>query len=299
MQLPPRDGGSAGTSMSGIPGRTAPIGESRDRELLKDASTYIYEQRPEGPLLAHVFSPPGPPKAPRPVVIFHHGGLWDHPAPVQFVPHCLHFANRGTVAIVAETRCSARHGTTACDAIDDARDLVRWVRRHADTLGINPLRLAVGGAGGGATLALLTALQRPPKEPVPGVPSFAPQAVVLFSGVYDTTAKSVAARFPDPASARRHNPLRLVRRRLPPILMFHGKADRIAPFADAERFRRKARFWRNDCRLVDFEKADHGFFNFNFSHLHFELTIEAADRFLVETGLLGPSDDSGVCSEKP
>jgi hypothetical protein len=39
---------------------------------------------------------------------------------------------------------------------------------------------------------------------------------------------------------------------------------------------------------VDFEKEDHPFFNFNVSHRNFELTIQAAERFLVDRGLLQP-----------
>jgi hypothetical protein len=38
-------------------------------------------------------------------------------------------------------------------------------------------------------------------------------------------------------------------------------------------------------------RADHSFFNFNVSHKNFELTVAAADRFLVERGLLPPEED--------
>ena len=51
-------------------------------------------------------------------------------------------------------------------------------------------------------------------------------------------------------------------------------------------------FWRNRFELIDFERADHSFFNFNVSHDRFEATIGAADRFLVDLGLLEPDPEA-------
>jgi acetyl esterase/lipase len=118
------------------------------------------------------------------------------------------------------------------------------------------------------------------------------QALILFSALVDAGAGSAAfSKFPDELSAKKNSPLRLLRRHLPPMIFFHGKADRITPFAKVASFCRKARWRRNSCELVDYEKAEHGFFNFNLNHHNFELTIGAADRFLVEHGLLEAAED--------
>ncbi|MDP3849253.1 MAG: alpha/beta hydrolase [Luteolibacter sp.] len=280
--------------MSSILQRVAPIGEARDREILKDAATYIYQERPQGPVQAHLFLPEkltaSPPRA---LIVFFHGGFWDSPTPTQFVPHCLHFASRGAVAVAAETRTGARHGTGPLEAIDDARDLIRWLRHNADTFNLNPDRFIIGGAGGGALLALLTALPKPKAMPPVDGLDCRPQALILFSALVNSAIKSQAFnRFPDARTAKRLSPSSLVRRKLPPMIFFHGKNDRITPFDEIERFRRRARFWGNHCELVDFERADHSFFNFNVSHKNFELTIDAADRFLVEKGLLPPNEST-------
>jgi acetyl esterase/lipase len=277
--------------MSSILKRVAPIGEARDREILKDAATYVYQERPQGPVQAHVFFPEKPATGPRPLVVFFHSGFWDTPMPTQFVPQCLHFASRGAVAVAAETRTANRNGTGPVEAILDARDLIRWLRHNADTFGINPDQVTVGGAGGGSLLALLTSMPKPKHlPPVDGLDCHA-QAIILYSSVVSTTGKSpAAARFPDSASARKYCPMSLIRRKLPPMILFHGKADRITPFDEAERFRRKVRFWGNTCEMVEFEKADHSFFNFNVSHRNFELTTNAADHFLVQRGFLEPEE---------
>ncbi|MEI6178428.1 MAG: alpha/beta hydrolase, partial [Verrucomicrobiota bacterium] len=273
--------------------KVAPIGEARDREILKDAATYVYQERPQGDVQTHVFFPDKATLGPRPVVIFFHGGFWDSPTPTQFVPHCLHFASRGAVTVAAETRTAARHGTGPIEAIEDARDLIRWVRINADNFNIDPNRLIIGGAAGGAFLALLATMPRKKAMPPVNGLDCRPQALILFSALVNTATKCQALdRFPDAKSARRHSPSKLVRRKLPPMLMFHGKSDRITPFDEVERFRRRLRFWGNQCYLVDFERADHSFFNFNVSHENFELTIQAADRFLVDLGFLAADESS-------
>jgi acetyl esterase len=275
--------------MSSILQKVAPIGEAREREMLKDAATYIYHQTPQGDILANIFQPTEPALAPRPVVVFFHGGMWDIAMPTQFVPHCLHFVSRGAVAVAAETRLNSKHGTGPLEAIEDARELIRWLRQNADIFNLDPERITVGGAAGGAFLALLTAM---PKEknlpPVDGV-DCRPQALILFSALVNTTPKGQGSeKFPDVKAAKRESPTSLVRGKLPPMIFFHGKSDRITPFDEVDRFRRRLRWRRNACELIDFERADHSFFNFNVSHVNFEMTVEAADRFLVQHGLLDP-----------
>ncbi|HEX7260856.1 MAG TPA: alpha/beta hydrolase [Luteolibacter sp.] len=279
--------------MSSILQKVAPIGEARDREILKDAATYVYEQRPEGDVLAHLFFPENDSGAPRPVVLFFHGGFWDSPTPTQFVPHCLHFAARGAVAVAAETRTLAKHGTGPLEAIEDARALIRWLRSNAETFNLDPTKITIGGAAGGAYLALLASMPKPKSlPPVDGFDCY-PQALILFSALVNTAYKGTTAfdRFPDAKTAKRLSPTSLLRRKLPPMLCFHGKSDRITPFDEVEKFRRRLRWRGNSCQLIDFERADHSFFNFNVSHKNFELTIGAADRYLVDRGLLPPDEN--------
>jgi len=76
--------------MSQLLQKIAPIGEARDRELLKNATTRVYRETDQGDVCAHVFFPPegsGAPAEGRPAMIFFHGGFWDVAMPTQFVPH--------------------------------------------------------------------------------------------------------------------------------------------------------------------------------------------------------------------
>lgn len=278
--------------MSHILQRVAPIGEARDREILKDAATYAYVERPEGPVQTHLFFPLEPATGPRPVIVFFHGGFWDAPTPAQFVPHCLHFRSRGAVAVAAETRCSSLHGTGPLEAIEDARELIRWLRAHADLFQIDPARIIVGGAAGGAFLALHTAL--PTAKQVPPIDGIGctPQGLLLFSALVNTAKPPFLSRFPHSRSAKNTSPTRLLRRKLPPMVFFHGTSDRTTPFDEILRFRGKAKWRGNKCQVIDFTGADHSFFNFNVNHQFFELTLHAADRILADWKILPPSEES-------
>lgn len=273
--------------MSHILKKVAPIGESRDKELLKSASTYLYATRDGGDLLAHVFAPTSASSSPRPAVIFFHGGFWDAAMVTQFVPHCHHFASRGAVSIAFETRIASKHSTGPIEALEDARTALDWLLENSLILGIDSSQIVFSGAAGGAWLALVLAM----KEDKHTAPPLSPKAVILFSALVNTTPKGqLSSRFPDSKMGKLLSPSSLIRRKLPPMLFIHGKADRLAPFEEVASFCRRMKWRRNDCRLLDFNGAEHSFFNFNVSHSNFEITITEADHFLASLGLLPPEE---------
>jgi len=264
------------------------IGQARQREMLKSATTFDYDETPEGPLRAHFFTPPGfEPGDRRPLVLFLHGGFWDTPMATQFVPHCLHFAQRGAVTATVETRVASVHRTGPVEALEDFRKFLAWLAAYDPHFGVDPAKVVIGGAAGGAMLALALALPKVRKNETP--PAYSPAALLLFSALLDPLVPSLLPRFPDTATAKRLSPLKQVRRKAPPMILFHGKRDRLTPFATAEKFHKSMRWRRNRIELVDFENAEHSFFNFNVSDLHYELSVAAADRFLVDLGLLAPA----------
>ncbi len=197
------------------------------------------------------------------------------------------------MAVAAETRTSAKNGTGPFEAIEDARDLIRWLRHNADTFNLDPNKITIGGAGGGAYLALLATMPKPKNlPPVDGLDCY-PAGAHSFQLPWSIPPPRARPRivFPTrkpPSGSARHS---LIRRKLPPMIFFHGKSDRITPFEEVEKFRRRMRWRGNSCDLVDFERADHSFFNFNVSHKNFESTISAADQFLVDHGQLAPPEN--------
>ncbi len=117
--------------------------------------------------------------------------------------------------------------------------------------------------------------------------------MVLFSALVNTGPKGqLGDKFPDAKTAKKLSPSNLLRRKLPAMLFIHGKSDRVTPYEEVASFCRRLKWRRNKVKLLDFIGAEHSFFNFNVHHGNFEMTVMAADYFLVEQGLL-EEDKSG------
>src|SRR5262249_49927728 len=74
---------------------------------------------------------------------------------------------------------------------------------------------------------------------------------------------------------------------IPPTLILHGMADTTVPYADVERFCSESRMLGNQCQVVGYEGATHGFFNLqNADGRWYRETLLEADRFLTKLGYL-------------
>ena len=135
--------------------------------------------------------------------------------------------------------------------LEDAQRAVRFVRHHAEELGIDPDRIgAIGGSSGGHLVSLLGVLD------AHGVPGDASpvnresakvQVVVARAAPTDLTLSSPSAVHPlfgfrrsgrpDSAEYRRFvaaSPVTHVTSDDPPFLLIHGDADDVVPYENAE-----------------------------------------------------------------
>lgn len=273
----------------------------RNRELLRRARRLPYKETPAGDLDAYVFYPKGHDAgAARPCILFFFGSTWDNGTVSQFAPQCIYLAARGMVAMAVDYRLGARHNAGPLEAMADARSAFRWVRDNAHVLGVDKDRVAGGGASAGAHAVLTAAMagegfDEPDEDRALGA---GPDAMVLFSPIVDVSRKGVGYdRVGDRRLARRISPLVLVRKGLPPSIIFHGTGDRIIATKPLRKFARRMRWKRNRCVLREFEGQGHGFFNFNVDVRFYEATTTAMDSFLVDLGYLEPlaEEDQGIC----
>lgn len=269
---------------------TPPIAVFRDEELLKDAETAVYKRSEQGELQLHIFYPEGHDKDDqRCAVVLFHGGEWDQTMSTQFVPQALNFVSAGAVGIVVEYRTSNNHGTTPLEAISDAQTAILWVRKNNRYLGVDPEKIVAGGSGSGAHIALCAGMLK--KVENDGFFSGAPNALILWSSIIDTTKRGIGHDlFEHKRDARRTSPTKNIRRKLPPMLFFHGNADPITPVAAVDKFCQRLRTKRNVARFVPFARATHSFFNFNVNQHYFVQTLENAEGFLIEQGFLTPEE---------
>jgi len=278
-----------------------PLSTERKQELLQGAYPYVYRSAKDAELNdsnlhAYCFYPPGHEPEQmnaelKPAIVFFHGGHWDVSMVTQFSPHAMHFASRGMVAIVVEYRVESTHESSPDEAFEDAETLMLWLRYNHEDLRIDPDRIVVAGAACGAHMALSLAMRKK-KSPKRGYATgfdSQPQAVIAVSAVVSASRKHVdMKRFPNARQASKNHPIYNIRRKLPPTLMIHGKADTIAAHYLVEDFVKAMRRKRNHCELIDFDACNHSFFNFNVSPEHFEITLNTMDVFVAQLGYIPP-----------
>lgn len=257
---------------------------------LQGAVIKVFKRTMNGDLRLHMFFPEGhDPNVPRPAMVFFFGGGWVNGNPAQFRQHSIYLAERGMVASCAEYRVQSKHGTTPFECVADGKSAIRWLRKHATMLGIDPCRIAGGGGSAGGHVAACTATIPGLDEPGEDTSICSrPNALVLFNPVVDTTPSGWAggAKFLGDR-AEELSPLHHLAPGAPPTIIFHGTNDTTVPMANAERYRDRMRELGNECRLVAFDGMAHGFFN-NGKHdnVPFRETLHLMEEFLVSLGYL-------------
>lgn len=274
-------------------------GRRQFTERMEGARTEIYKRVGETNLVVHIFEPAGASQTNRAAIVFFFGGGWTGGSPGQFEAQCRHFASRGMVAMTADYRVLSRHGVKPVTCVADAKSCVRWIRRNAARLGIDPKRIvAAGGSAGGhlaAATATLPAFDEPGEDKAV---SSVPNALILFNpalvlapmdgldleGFGTRVGKDRLGAEPSELSPAHH-----VKAGAPPTIIFHGKADPTVPYRTAEAFTAAMKNAGNRCELVGYEGQAHGFFNFGRGDgRYYRETLDAADKFLVSLGYCPP-----------
>lgn len=222
----------------------------------------------------------------RPAIVFFFGGGWVSGSPSQFFPFCDYLASRGMVAMSAEYRVRSRHKTTPQECVKDGKSAIRWIRKHAGSLGIDPQRIAAGGGSAGGHVAAATGT-------VPGMEEIGedlsirstPDALVLFNPVFDNGPGGYGhARVK--AYWQSISPMHNIHAETPPTVVFFGTKDKHVPVATAEAYQRRMEALNLRCDLHLYEDQPHGFFNYGSSY--YKKMLQEMDQFLTSLGYLEP-----------
>jgi acetyl esterase/lipase len=185
-----------------------------------------------------------------PAVVFVHGGGWAYGDPSQAAGNGMHFARGGIATVSLSYRLAPGHAFPA--PLDDVRRGLRYVRRNAENLGIDPARLVLLGLSAGAHLVMLAHLARGIPELEPALPpelastSEDVLAVMAHYGPYDLARRRPIAdwdpigallgeRADDPAWVRLASPVQHAAHATAPLLLIHGTADEVVSHRESER----------------------------------------------------------------
>jgi acetyl esterase len=167
-------------------GEPEPLANVEDRTI----------EGPEGPIPIRIYTPDC--AAPRPALVYFHGGGW---VVCDLDTHdviCRAIARQaGAVVVAVDYRLAPEHQFPA--AVIDSYAATCWVAEHAEELGVDRRRLAVGGDSAGGNLAAVMALRSRDEAgpaialqvlvyPVTDLSSFGTQSYRDFAEGYGLTA---------------------------------------------------------------------------------------------------------------
>ena len=233
-----------------------------------------------------------------PAMLFFFGGGWNSGSPTQFVKYCERLSEHGMVGIVADYRVKSRHGVQAKTCVEDALDALRYVTENADKLGIDPLRIGVGGGSAGGHLAASLGTIHASDPAAPKVMALFNPATVLAPIADDLSHGSLGEFEKMNASYQAKeehlrtriglepvelSPFHHVASNSPPTIIFHGTNDKTVPYESAKLFASNLRKNGVFVDLKTYEGAGHGFFN---REPYFSQTAEELEAFLINLGWL-------------
>jgi acetyl esterase/lipase len=247
--------------------------------------TFTYKKTKQADLEIHVHYPPGWNKDDkRPAIVFFFGGGWNQGSVQQFEPQATYLASRGMVAARADYRVKSRHDVTPAECVEDAKSAVRWLRKNAAMLGVNPDRIVASGGSAGGHIAACTAGPDGLEGSGEDISvSSRPNALLLFNpvlrfqGYPDLTGRIGN----DEKLAKLLSPTLHLTKHTPPALLFFGKEDRL--LAQGEEFLARSKETGNRAEMFLADGVGHGFFNRSPWR---EKTLLRADEFLTSLGYL-------------
>ena len=267
-------------------------------EEFQDAKKVTYKTIDDIKLHLHVFRP-AEKKSNASAIVFFFGGGWNHGTPGQFEQQCRYLASRGMVAMTAEYRIRNMHGTRAKACVEDGKSAVRWIRRNAKKLGVNPNQIAAaGGSAGGHVAACTGVINGFDAKGEDLKISSVPNAMVLYNPPCVLAAVPERKDYPSAQAmagmaarmgvAPEHlSPWHNVSKGHPPTLVLHGEADSLVPFWTSRVFVEKMKKAGNQAELAAYPNQKHGFFNYGRGNAKmFSATMQRTDEFLAKLGWL-------------
>jgi acetyl esterase/lipase len=211
--------------------------------------------------------------AKRPGAVIIHGGGWvngDKTKP-KFVNMAKFMVELGLVAININYRLAGEAPAPA--ALEDCKCAIRWLRAHAEELGVDSQKIVAIGGSAGAHLALMAGLCNDPEfergdwldhpshvsAVIAQFPPTDMRDLLTGPNAKPFTNQWLPATMPDRlALADKLSPIHYVNEQTVPVLIIHGDADTLVPYRHSIRLIEKLHQAGRDARLLTVPGGVHG-----------------------------------------
>jgi acetyl esterase len=213
-----------------------------------------------------------------PTFVVFHGGSWRTGEPSWHYPDCAYWRSRGMVAVSVEYRLKDIDKIKVpLECVKDARSAVRYLRKNAEILKVNPDKLVVaGGSAGGQLAAALATIVDPSvnHEDDDLKVSCVPNAVILYNPYFKCQPSL--------------SPSKHIKKDLPPMVTFLGSEDHAITIESLLEFHSNLKKHGNASEFYVGNGGKHGFCNGrNTKNKFFYWSLELEDQFLIKHGMLG------------
>nr|WP_255517921.1 alpha/beta hydrolase [Kribbella sp. VKM Ac-2566] len=190
-------------------------------------------------------------------------------------------------AVSAGYRLLSRGAAGIDDCIADVRRAVEQFARLAALRGLEAQQLASGGSSAGAHLALVAAMTAADVPTAASEPAVAAVVALNPAGLDLRTFEPDAQRRLekqvgiDEGRLLDYSLIEFVRPGNPPMQIHHGTRDDVEPIESVRRFRDAMVRSGNECTLLEYEDAEHGF-HYPGNSQYFGDVIDTMVRFLLD-----------------
>lgn len=218
-----------------------------------------------------------------PAIMFFHGGGWNIGSPKLFDLQAKYLASRGMVAFCPEYRLAAKHKVTVVECVKDARTAIRYIKSHADELGVNPNQITASGASAGGHLAAsLATIDQFNESTDDTTISAKPYALALFAPAVRVEREKLNDAFKQRFDGKEEalSPYNHIKKNMPPTLLMSGDKDTQVPVTIIRDFKKKMDEYGNVCKQIEYAGKGHGFIRIDQTPDSFQASLRDLETFL-------------------
>ncbi len=232
---------------------------AQNNEKIKGPIEYVYDSTKTTDLKAYIFFPNNwELNNDHSAMVIFHGGGWNTGDPSWGFGLAKKYAEKGMLTVTVQYRLSDQKSVTPLDAMEDACNVILWVRNNSNKLRIKRNRIVAYGWSAGAHLAASTAVFQ--TTSLENDISSTPNALILTSPALSLgNDKWFEQLLLNKANSEDYSPAEHLRENMPPSIILVGKDDSVTPVYQSMLFQNNMLRYNNESYLYIYDGVGHLF----------------------------------------